>query len=125
MAYNSFETLWQSDFYDNVFAENRVHDINLNQLKLKVNDTYRKNEKITTKFKRVHDEDVISKLYLDRKLSKIEGHQSLIEKDYSEYNMRNDKHPEKVSIESAVKMAIQTLYDKGIFVIYDIADGVF
>ena len=38
--------------------------------------------------------------------------------------MRNDKHSEEVSIESAVKMAIQTLYDKGIIVFYDIADGV-
>ena len=81
MAYNSFETLGQSDFYNNVCAENRVHDINLNQLKLKVNDNYKKDGKITTNFKHVHDEDVISKLYRDQKLSKTEGHLSLIEKD--------------------------------------------
>ena len=38
------------NFYNNVFAKTRVQDINLNQLKLKVNDTYKKDDKITTIF---------------------------------------------------------------------------
>ena len=47
--------------------------INLNQLKLKVNDTYKNDEKITN-FEPSNDENVINKAYLDEKLSKIEVH---------------------------------------------------
>ena len=32
-------------FFNNVFAKDRVQDIILNQLKLKVNNTYKKDEK--------------------------------------------------------------------------------
>ena len=36
--------------YKNVSTKDRVQDRNLNQLKLKVIDTYKKDEKITTNF---------------------------------------------------------------------------
>ena len=46
--------------------------MNLKQLKLKVNDAYEKDEKLTTEYKPSNDEDVIKKTYLDTKISKIE-----------------------------------------------------
>ena len=41
-AYKSYDKLWRSEFYSNVSAKDRVQDLNLDQLKLKVNDTYKK-----------------------------------------------------------------------------------
>ena len=40
-----------------------------------------KDEKLTTKFEAVNDEDVINKGFLDTNLSKIEIHISFTEKD--------------------------------------------
>ena len=57
-----------------------MQDVNLDQLKIKVNDTYKKDEKITTKFQAVNDEDVINKSCLHTNLSKTEGQISYIEK---------------------------------------------
>ena len=119
MTYISFNKLWQKEFYNNVSAKDRVQDINLNQLKLKVNDTYKKDEKITTKFEAVIDEDVINKTYLDTKFSKIEGQILSIEKDYNEYKLHNNKQSvEGILIEKAVKAIIQILADKRLFDIY-------
>ena len=102
-----------------------MQDLNLNQLKLKVNNTYQKNEKITTKFEAVNDEDVINKAYLDTNLSKIAGQISLIEKDYNEFNLLSIKQSvEEVLIQRAVKTSIQTLYDQGLFENYDNANEV-
>ena len=39
-------------------------------MKLEVHDTYRKDEKISTNFELVDNEDVINKAYLDEKLKK-------------------------------------------------------
>ena len=47
--------------------------MNINQLKLEVHDTNRKDEKITT-FEAVDNLDVINKSYLDSKLMKIDSH---------------------------------------------------
>ena len=63
----------RSDFNKTVPAEDRVQDENLNQFKLKVNDTYKKDEKITTTFERSKDDDYMITDYLDGKLSKTEG----------------------------------------------------
>ena len=46
MAYISYDKLWRSEVYSKVSAKGRVQDIILNQLKLKVTDTYKKDEKI-------------------------------------------------------------------------------
>ena len=35
------------------------------QIKLKINDTHRKDEKLTTKFEAVNDEDVKNETYVD------------------------------------------------------------
>ena len=77
--YVRYDKLWRSDFYNLVFAKDRVQNITLNQLKLKINDTYGRDEKKTTKFEPSNDEDVVNKAYLDTKLSKIEVHISFIE----------------------------------------------
>ena len=52
-----------------------------NQLKHQILDTYKKDEKITTNFEPTDDEDVMNKAYLDKKLLKINGHLSFLEKD--------------------------------------------
>ena len=62
-----------------------MQDLNINQLKLEVHDTYKKDEKITTNFEAVDNEDVINKGHLDSKLLKIDGHLSKLEKDYNEF----------------------------------------
>ena len=119
MTYISYNKFWQKEFYNNVSAKDRVQDINLNLLKLKVNDTYKKDEKITTKFEAVIDEDVINKAYLDTKFSKIEGQIFSIEKDYNEYKLHYNKQSvEGILIEKAVKTIIQKLSDKRLFDIY-------
>ena len=60
-----------------VFKRDNLQGLNINQLKLEVHDTYKKDEKITTDFEAVDDKDVINKAYLDGKLKKIDGHISL------------------------------------------------
>ena len=46
-----------------------MEDLNPNQLKLKVNDTFEKEEKVSTNFELRHDEHVINKAHLDKILS--------------------------------------------------------
>ena len=65
--------------------------MNFNQLKLEVHDTYKKDEKITTKFEPIDESDVINKAYLDKKLKKIEGHIFYIEKVYNEFKLQYNK----------------------------------
>ena len=48
----------------------------------------------------------------DTNFFKIEGHISLIEKDYKEVKLHNNKQSvEKILIENAVKTTMQILYD--------------
>ena len=77
MAYIIYNKLWQSKFYNSVSTKDRVQDINLNQLNLKVNDTYKKDQKITN-FEPSDDSDVLNKAYLDTKISKIECNVSFL-----------------------------------------------
>ena len=83
--------LCRSEFYYNVSAKNKVQDMNLNLLKLKVNDTYKKDEKMRTNFEAVNDEGVINKAFKDTKLSKKEGQVSKIETKYNEFKLHNSK----------------------------------
>ena len=70
-----------------------------------------------TKYEAVNDEDVINKFCIDEKLSKIDGHLSLLEKDYKEFKLLTNKQSiKKVLIQRAVKMTIQILFDKGLIV---------
>ena len=68
MAYISYNKLWESEFDGIVSKRDKLQDLNINQLKLEVHDTYKKNEKITTNFEAVNNEDVINKSFVDEKL---------------------------------------------------------
>ena len=60
----------ESEFHRNVSAKDKTKDINLNQLKLKVKDTYQKDEKVTSNFEPSDKEHVIHKSFLVKKISK-------------------------------------------------------
>ena len=49
MVHIGYKKLWEREFHNNVSAKDKTQDNNLNQLKLKVNNTYKKDEKITKK----------------------------------------------------------------------------
>ena len=123
MAYISYNKLWESEF-DGIFSKrDKLQDLNINQLKLEVHDTYKKDEKLTTNFEPVDDLDVINKAYLDSKLLKIDGYLSKLEKDYNEYKLRyNKQNVEDILIQRAVKTTIQILYDKSLFDNFQNAD---
>ena len=80
IAYIGFGKLQRSDFYENVSAKDKVQVININQLKLKVNYTYKNDQNLSTNFKPSTDEDVINKTYPATILSKLEGQIYQIEK---------------------------------------------
>ena len=85
MAYISYEKMWESEFDGVVSKRDIIQDLNINQLKLEVHDSYKKDEKLTTNFEPVDKSDVINKGYLDSKLLKIDGHLSKLEKDFNEF----------------------------------------
>ena len=125
MAYISYNRLWESEFDGIVSKRDKLQDSNINELKLEVHDTYKKDEKITTDFEPVDNEDVINKGYLDSKLLKIDGHLSKLEKDFNEFKLQYNKQSvEEILIQRAVKTTIQILFDKGLFDNYTNADKV-
>ena len=125
MAYISCNNLWESEFDAFVSKGDKLQDLNLNQLKLGVYDTYKRDEKLTTTFEAVDDKDVINKGYQDDKLLKINGHLSNLGKDYNELKLQyNKQNIEEILIQKAVKTTIQILYDKGLFDYYANADKV-
>ena len=125
MAYISYNKLWESEFDGIVSKRDKLQDVNISQLKLEVHDTYKKDEKITTNFKAVNDEDVINKGYLDEKLLKIDGHLSKLEKHFNEFKLQyNKQNVEDILIQRAVKTTIQILYDRGLFDNFQNADKV-
>ena len=104
MAYIKYDRLWRSEFCKNVSPRNRWQDIILNQLKLKVNGTYEKDEKITTNFEHSNGVDVVNIAHLNANLSKTKGQFSFIEKSYNEFQLHNNKHSVGgVLIERAVR----------------------
>ena len=50
MVYKSYNKLWENEFDNIVSKRDKLQDLNIIQLQLKVHDTYKKDEKITTKF---------------------------------------------------------------------------
>ena len=125
MAYISYNKLSESDFDGIVSKRDKLQDLKINQLKLEVHDTYKKDEKLTTNFEPNDNEDVINKGYLDSKLLKIDGHLSKLEKDYNELKLQyNKQNVEDILIQRAVKTTIQILYDKGLFDKFQNADKV-
>ena len=116
MAYISNNKFWESEFDGIVSKRDKLQDLFINNLKLEVHDTYKKDEKLTTSFEPVDDLDVINKAYLDEKLLKIDGHLSKLEKDFNEFKLQYNKQSvEEILVQRAVKTTIQILYDKGLF----------
>ena len=123
MAYISYNRLWESEFDGIVSKRDKLQDSNINQLKLEVYDTYKKDEKITTNFEPADNNDVINKGFLDKKLLKIDGHLSKLEKDFNEFKLQyNKQNVEDILIQRAVKTTIQILYDRGLFDNFQNAD---
>ena len=116
MAYISYKKLWESEFEGIVSKRDKLEELNISQLKVEVNDIYKKDQKITTNFEPVDNGDVINKSYPDSKLLKVDGHISYIEKDYSECKLQcNKQSVEVILIQRAMKTTIQILYDKVLF----------
>ena len=125
MAYISYNKLWESEFDGIVSKRDKLQDLNINHLKLKVHNTYKKDEKKTTNFEPIDDSDVINKGYLDEKLLKIDGHLSKLKKDYNEFKLRYNKQiVEEILVQRAIRTTIQILYDKGFFDFFQNADKV-
>ena len=125
MAYISYNKLWESEFDNIASKSDKLQYLNINNLKLEVHDTYKKDEKLTTNFEPIDNTDVINKGYLDSKLLNINGHLSKLEKDFNEFILQYNKQSvEEILIQRAVKTTIQILYDKGLFDNYQNADKV-
>ena len=125
MAYISYNKLWESEFDGIVSKRDKLQDLNINQLKLEVHDTYKEDEKLTTNFEPIDNSDVINKGYLDWKLLKLNSHLSKLEKDFNKFELQYNKQSvEVILVQRAVKTTIQILYDKGLFDNYANADKV-
>ena len=125
MAYISYNKFWESEFDGIVSKRDKLQDLNINQLKLEVHDTYKKDEKLTTYFEPVDNSDVINKGYLDEKLFKIDGHLSKLQKGYNEFILQYNKQSrEEILVQRAIRTTIQILYDKGLTDNYTNADKV-
>ena len=125
MAHISCKKLWESEFDGIVSKGDKVQDLNINQLRLEVLDTYKKDEKLTTKIEPNDDSDRINKSYLDDKLLKPNGHSTKLEKDYNKVILQYNKQSvEDILIQRAVKTTIQVLYDNGFFDNYANADKI-
>ena len=51
MAYISYKIVWESEFDNIVSKSDKLQDLIINQLKLEVHDSYKKDDKTTTDFK--------------------------------------------------------------------------
>ena len=123
MAYISYNNLWESEFDGIVSKRDKLQDLNINQLKLEIHDSYKKDEKKTTIFEATEDSDVVKKAHLDSKLLEIDGHLSKLEKDYNEFKLQHNKQSvEEILLQRAIRTTIQILYDKGLFDNYTNAD---
>ena len=83
MAYISYNKLWESEFDGIVSKRDKLQDSNINQLKLEIHDTYKKDEKTLTNFQPTDESDVINNAYLDEKWKETNGHIAYTEKDYN------------------------------------------
>ena len=125
MAYISYIKLWESEFDNIVSKKDQLQDLYINQLKLEVHDTYKKDEKLTTNFEPTDDSDVINKSHIDENLLKINGHLLIMGKVYNEFELQYNKQSvEDISYQRAAERTIQILYDKGLFDNFQKADKV-
>ena len=78
MAYISNNKMWESEFDNIVSKRDKLQEMKINQIKLELHDSFKKDEKITTEFEHVNFDDVINKAYLEEKLHKLDCHVSYI-----------------------------------------------
>ena len=91
--------------------------------KIKVNETYEKDEKTNPNFELSNGEDNVNETYLNAKIADVNGHISYIEKVSNEFKWRSKKHSEEeILIGKAVKTTVQLLHDPGLVDKYDKAD---
>ena len=84
-------------------------------MKLNVNDSYERDEKVTTTFEPSKNEDVLNKGYIDTKFTEIKGNLLFIEKVFKEIELYTNKQSvEEILIEGAVKTTIQIFYNGGL-----------
>ena len=90
MACISYNKAWEWEF-DNIVAEkHKMQGLNVNEVKLKVRDIFKKVEKVKTNFESFDDKDMMNKS--KRKIKKkTEGHLSILEKDYNEFILQYNK----------------------------------
>ena len=67
MAQISYNNLGRSESDNNVSKKDKAQVLNINRLKLKINETYNKDEKKTTAFEPSNDLDVVNRAFLDKK----------------------------------------------------------
>ena len=123
MAYISSKKFWESEFDNIVSWKDTVKHFNLNQLRPKVNETCKEDEKITTNSKPTDNTDVINKGFLDEELYKVKDHISNIPQNYIDFES-HVINEEEILIERSVKTTFQIPYDVGFFGKYDIADDI-
>ena len=87
-AYISYNKAWENEVDYIVFKKDKVQYLKINQLKLQVHNTYKKDETITTSFEPVKYSNIINKGCLDEELFKLNGQLALFEKDYSEFTYK-------------------------------------
>ena len=81
MASISYNKIWESEFDNIVSKRDKLQDfIIIIQLKIEAHDSYKKDEKKTTDFEPINNEDNINKGDLDEKVLKTNGHLSKLEK---------------------------------------------
>ena len=125
MIYISYNKAWKSEFDNIVSKREKLQDLNINQLKLEVHETYKKDKKIKTDFEPIDNEDVINKAYPDEKLLKINSELSFLEKDYNKFKLQYNKQSvEDGLFQRIVKKTIQISYDTGLFDKYANVDKV-
>ena len=124
MAYIFYNKLWESEFDSIASKRDKLQDLNINQLKLEVDDKFEKDEKITTDFESVNNEDVINKAYLDEKLLKRNGHLSLLEEIFNESKLQDNKQSGEAFLVQKPVTTFPRIYIEGLFDNYGIPDEV-
>ena len=109
----SYNKLWESEFDNIVSKRDKLQDMNNNQSKLEVHDSYKKDEKLTKNFEPSKYEKVINRAYIDEKLLQKNGHISILEKGFNEFKLHYNKQSvEETLIQRDVETTIQILYYK-------------
>ena len=121
MAFPSYNESLESELVNIVFKRDKLQHLNINQSKLQVKYSYKRDEKIATDFEPIIKEHVINKAYLDEKLSKTNGRLTILGKNYNQFLLNcNEQSVEEILIQRTVKTTIQILYNNSFLVIFKV-----